>query len=115
LALVAVTAPLLGEYVAFQPLVMVCPDARLNLSDQPLIADEPVLVMVMLSVKPVFHALTELVARQAPPPWVGGGVVGGCWVVGGGPVVGWVGPLVASLTVMLELPLLWYPSVAMIW
>jgi hypothetical protein len=110
LTLVAVAWPLPGEYVAFQPLVMVCPDARLNLSDQPLIADEPVLVMVMLSVRPVFHALTELVTRQAPPPWFGGEVV-----FVGGPVVGWVGPLVASLTVMLELPLLWYPSVAMIW
>ena len=34
-AFVAVTCPLVGEYVAFQPLVMVCPDARENLSDQP--------------------------------------------------------------------------------
>ena len=66
--MVAVTWPLLGLYVAFQPEVMVCPDARLNFSDQPLMAALPVLVMVMLSVRPEFHALTALVTRQAPVP-----------------------------------------------
>jgi hypothetical protein len=88
---------------------MVCPDARENLSDQPLMGVVPVLVMVMLSVKPVFHALTEFVTRQ-PPPWDGGGEEGGCddggGDDGGGDDGGCVGPD-PSLTVMVELALLW--------
>src|SRR4051812_16771478 len=101
---------------------MVCPDPRANFSDQPLIGVVPVLVTVMLSVRPVFHALTELVTRQAPvPPWeldelgLGDGVreldglalgdgEGLCELEELGDGVLPPGP---ALTVMLELPLLW--------
>src|SRR5579859_1803443 len=45
---------------------MLWPPARVNFSDQPLIAVLPVLVTVMLLVRPVFQALTELVTLHAP-------------------------------------------------
>src|SRR4051794_39143387 len=71
---------------------MLCPPGRVNVSDQPLTAADPVLVTVMLSVSPVFQALTVSVTRQPPgPPVVGGGLVGGFDVGGfdvGGAVVG---------------------------
>src|SRR3954462_11877398 len=71
---------------------MLCPPGRVNASDQPLTAADPVLVTVMLSVSPVFQALTVSVTRQPPgPPVVGGGLVGGFDVGGavvGGAVVG---------------------------
>lgn len=51
-------APLVGEYVAFHPLVMVCPLGRVNASCQPLMALVPVLATVTLAVRPVFQALT---------------------------------------------------------
>src|SRR5689334_15263027 len=51
---------------------MVCPPGRVKASDQPLSVDVPVLVMVMFSVRPLFHALTVSATRQAPPP--GGGL-----------------------------------------
>lgn len=108
--MVAVTWPLVGEYVALQPEVMVCPDARANLSDQPLMAVEPVLVMVMLSVRPVLHALTELVTRQVPVPLCEPDELELEVVVGVGEldeVTDEVLPPDPSLTVMLELPLLW--------
>ena len=54
---VAVTCPLVGAYVAFQPLVIVCPAGRVNVSDQPLMGDVPVFAMRMLAVRPVFQAL----------------------------------------------------------
>ncbi len=54
----AVTAPLDGEYVAFQPLVIACPLGSVNARAQPLIAAVPLLAMVMLAVRPVFQALT---------------------------------------------------------
>src|SRR3954463_1296678 len=77
---------------------MVCPVASANASVQPLMAAVPVLVMVMLLVRPVFHALTALLTRQAPVPpgAVVGGVVG--LVVGGvvGLVVGGVVGLVVG-------------------
>ena len=101
-----------GEYVAFQPEVIVCPDARVNASDQPLMADEPWLVIVMLSVRPVFQALTLLVAVQAPPPPVLGLVLG--LELGELDCVGelvWVPPMV-TLEVPLPPP---HASVAMIW
>src|SRR5947209_938918 len=57
---------------------MVCPAGRVKASFQPLRAAEPVLVMVMFSVSPVFQALTELLTLQAPVGGdVGGGDVGG--------------------------------------
>jgi hypothetical protein len=69
--------------VALQPETIVCPAARVKVRAQPLMAVVPVLVMVMLLVRPVFHALTALLTRQVlvPPGLVVGAVVGG--VVGG--------------------------------
>src|SRR5919204_6231341 len=87
--LVAVTAPLPGVTVAFQAETMLCPDGRVNASFQPLIALLPVLVMVICSVSPLFHALTTSLTRQPEP--VGGGDDGGAVVGGavvGGAVVG---------------------------
>ena len=85
--------------MALQPPVMVCPDARVNLSDQPLMAVLPVFLIVMLSVRPVFHGLSALVTWQAPePPGVLDALGRGDELVGVGPE--------PALTVMLELPLL---------
>jgi hypothetical protein len=66
--LVAVTAPLEGEYVAFQPLVMTCPAGRVNTSDQPSIVALPLLVIVMEAVSPVFQALAVYPTPQPPGP-----------------------------------------------
>ena len=54
--------------MALQPPVMVCPAGRVKTRFQPLMAVLPVLVIVMLLVRPVFHALTaepRLVAGDA--------------------------------------------------
>jgi hypothetical protein len=90
LALRAVTWPLAGEYVAFQPLAMLWPAGRLNTSDQPLMVEVPVLVTVMAAVRPVFHELTVYPTRQAAGS-VGGLVVGGLLTDGSsvGGVVDW--------------------------
>src|SRR3954454_14077692 len=64
----AVTCPLPGLYVAFHPELIACPPGRVKASDQPLIADVPVFVMLMLSVSPVFQAFTTAVTRHAAPP-----------------------------------------------
>lgn len=53
----AVTAPLLGLYVAPQPEVMVWPAGRVKASDQLLIAAAEVLVRVRVAVRPVFQTL----------------------------------------------------------
>jgi hypothetical protein len=37
---------------------MVCPDGRVNRSDQPLVGAVPVLAIVMVAVSPMFHGLT---------------------------------------------------------
>lgn len=52
------TAPLVGAYVAFQPLVMFCPAGSGKASDQPSTVAVPVLVTVTEAVSPAFHALT---------------------------------------------------------
>lgn len=77
--------------MALQPLVITCPLGRVNCSLQPLMAEEPVLVMVISSVRPVFQAFTPALTLQ-PPDGPGGGVVGGGVVGGvvGGGVVGGV-------------------------
>ncbi len=76
--MVAVTCPLLGLYVAFHPLVIVCPLGSVNTSDQSLIVELPLLVMVMFAVSPVFHALTTSDTRQATgTPVLGGAEDGG--------------------------------------
>ncbi len=72
-ALVAVTAPEAGAYVAPQPLVTVCPAGRVKPNCQPLTGLEPVLVMVTDAVRPVFQALVVTVTLQGPV--AGGGVV----------------------------------------
>src|SRR4051794_31787825 len=54
---------------------MVWPPGSVKTSDHPLIAELAVLVRVMLSVRPVFHALTVSVTRQAPVET--GGLEGG--------------------------------------
>ncbi|BCB81718.1 hypothetical protein Pflav_081280 [Phytohabitans flavus] len=54
----AVTWPLLGEYVAFQPDVIVCPLGSAKASVQPLTGALLVLVMVIDAVRPLFQALT---------------------------------------------------------
>src|SRR5690349_2245713 len=51
---------------------MVCPLGRVNTSDQPLIVVGPVLVIVMFSVRPVFHAPTAALTRQPADPVTGG-------------------------------------------
>jgi hypothetical protein len=66
-----VTDPLVGVYVAFHPDVITCPEGSVNASVQPLIVEEPVFVMVMLAVSPVFQALTRY-ATWHPPD--GGGL-----------------------------------------
>ncbi len=43
--------------MAFQPEVIAWPDGSMNTSDQPLIADVPLLVMVIDDVRPVFQEL----------------------------------------------------------
>src|SRR5690349_4439961 len=53
---------------------MVCPPGRVKTSDQPLTAVVPVLVMVMLDVRPVFQALTVSATRHVPVP--DGGLLG---------------------------------------
>ena len=53
--MVALTWPLEGEYVAFQPEVIDWPEGSVNLRVQPLIVEVPVLVIVMLAVNPEFH------------------------------------------------------------
>src|SRR3954464_12398179 len=75
--------------------MIVWPAARVKASVQPLTAVVPVLVMVMLLVRPVFHALTALVTRQVlvPPGLVVGDVVG---LVVGGVVTGGVVGLVVG-------------------
>src|SRR3954454_11499432 len=65
---------------------MTCPAGRVKVSDQPLTAAAPVLVMVRFSVSPVFQAETTAFTLQAP--FEGGVVV--CGVVVGGVVVGGV-------------------------
>src|SRR5688572_9915736 len=67
---------------------MVCPVGRVQARAQPLTVAVPVLVTVMLAVRPLFQALTTAVARQAAPP--GGGVLG-AGVVGSGVVGSGVG------------------------
>ena len=62
----AFTVPLAGLIDAFQLLVTVCPEARVNESDHPLTAAVPVLVMVMFCVSPVFHALTMSETAHVP-------------------------------------------------
>jgi hypothetical protein len=57
-ALRAVTAPLFGEYDAFQPDVMVCPLGRVKASVQPVTVVVLVFVTVIDAVRPVFHELT---------------------------------------------------------
>jgi len=49
-------------------LVTVCPDGRVNPSDQPLMAAVPVFVTVRFSVSPAFQALTASVTVHAPDP-----------------------------------------------
>src|SRR5256885_17057811 len=61
---------------------MVCPLGRVKVRRQSVTAELPVLVMVRLLVRPLFHALMLEVTRQPAGPPVGGGVVGGA-VVGG--------------------------------
>src|SRR6185437_2887982 len=84
----AVTAPLVGEYVAFQPDVMFCPPGSVKASVQPLMAVLPVLVIVMFDVRPVFQALIVSLIRHAAPPGGGDDVRDGdgdvFGVVGGG-------------------------------
>jgi len=63
--------------VAFHPDVMVCPPGRVKLSDQPLTGVLEVLVIVMLSVSPLFHALTVVATRQPPGTGEVDGLVGG--------------------------------------
>ena len=62
------TAPLAGLIVAFHALVTVCPDGRVNPSDQPLMAAVPVFVTVRFSVSPVFQALTASVTVTCSGP-----------------------------------------------
>src|SRR5438876_10289607 len=47
---------------------MVCPAGRVKTRFQALMAVLPVLVIVMLLVRPVFHALTAFTTRQVPVP-----------------------------------------------
>src|SRR3954451_11813589 len=47
---------------------MACPAGRVKTRFQPLTAVLPVLVIVMLLVRPVFHALTAFTTRQVPVP-----------------------------------------------
>src|SRR4051794_39220327 len=65
---VALTWPEEGLIVAFQLLVIVWPEASVNTRLQPLTALEPVLLIVMFSVSPVFHAFTASLTLQAAPP-----------------------------------------------
>src|SRR5436190_20659393 len=62
---------------------MACPLGRVNTRYQPLIVESPVLVMVMLAVRPLFQAFTTSDTRQPP---VGGALLGGA--VLGGAVLG---------------------------
>ncbi len=62
----AVTAPVVGAYVAPQPPVMVWPAGRVKPSFQPLTVVVPLLVMVTEAVRPVFQAFTVAFTRQAP-------------------------------------------------
>src|SRR3954468_12135626 len=96
---------------------IVAPEGRLRATFHPVIGELPA-VTFTLATNPPFHALvTEYAAEQVRPP--GGGVDAGVELGGvdvGGTEVGGVELGGApSLTVMLELPLLWYPSVARIW
>lgn len=61
--------------MAPQPEVMVWPLGRVKARDQPLIAEVLVFVIVMLSVRPVFQALTVALTWQGPPGGGGGGGV----------------------------------------
>src|SRR5690348_5967254 len=47
---------------------MLCPVGSVKTRFQPLTAVLPVLVIVMLLVRPVFHALTAFTTRQVPVP-----------------------------------------------
>src|SRR4051794_29286766 len=87
---------------------MLCPAGIVKTRLQPLMAVLPVLVMVMLLVRPVFHALTALTTRQVPVPpgllvgVVGDGVTGvlvGDGVTGG--VVGDVPPTAVMMALMM--------------
>src|SRR5512138_689350 len=87
---------------------MACPAGMVKTRLQPLMAVLPVLVMVMLLVRPVFHALTALTTRQVPVPpgllvvAVGVGVPGvllGDGVTGG--VVGGVPPAALMMALMM--------------
>src|SRR6266702_1123729 len=65
---------------------MTCPPGSMKFSDQPLIAELPVLVIVRFDVRPVFHDWIVSVTWQDDEPLVGV-VVGGVptvVVVGGG-------------------------------
>src|SRR5687768_6989070 len=64
----AVTAPLAGLYVAFQPEVIVCPAGSVKARAQPLTVEPPVLVMVKFSVRPVFQGLRVTATRHVALP-----------------------------------------------
>src|SRR6266568_4129202 len=66
---------------------MTCPPGSMKFSDQPLIAELPVLVIVRFDVRPVFHDWIVSVTWQDDEPLVGvvvGGVPTVVVVVGGG-------------------------------